>query len=127
MEKSKEPRINLCFNLNDQRQKIVYDFLRSIKREKTSVVTDIILKQILCDEQDPLEDLSQKMDALLEKVTEGNRGITGIAEKINGGYVAANVEVHEEPKALEPETESFDESGDDISDEAFTDMMALMF
>lgn len=121
MEKNKEPRINLCFNLNDQRQKIVYDFLRGIKREKTSVVTDIILQQIQ-QENHSLDSLSQKIDVLLEKVNEGNQGIAKIAGKIEGGFYA------ETPRESVVSTgQVSEETDDEISDEAFSDMMALMY
>lgn len=44
-----ERRINLCFNLDDPRQKAVYEYLSAAGREKSATVVNIVLQQIASD------------------------------------------------------------------------------
>ena len=38
-----EKRINLCFNVDDKRQEIVYDFLMERGKKKTATVIDLVM------------------------------------------------------------------------------------
>lgn len=46
-----ERRINLCFNLDDPRQKVVYEYLSATGREKSATVVNIILQHISSDKR----------------------------------------------------------------------------
>lgn len=46
-----ERRINLCFNLDDPRQKTAYEYLSATGREKSATVVNIILQHISSDKR----------------------------------------------------------------------------
>lgn len=119
-----ERRINLCFNLDDPRQKAVYEYLISAGREKSSTVVSIILQHIASDNRwrnDMMERevrFAERFESIVKQVDaqRAERMKTELFEILKDFNF-------EKPK----QSSSYKTvSGDEMSDDAFDAVMALM-
>lgn len=124
-----QKRINLSFNLNDERDKQVYDFLMQNKKLKTSFVVKAITETFLSKHTNNFVEKEQKFDekvlfkifsSEIEKIFER---IDSLSEKIDNGLIISNTDSTVEKTPInqtdESKPEDIDISSVDISDIEF--------
>lgn len=126
-----ERRINLCFNLDDPRQKAVYEYLASAGREKTATVVNIVLQHIMADKRwkndlmerevrfvERFESLIRQIEA--QRTVQLRNELEDIFNNLGLHRTSLQTEQMHEEKANKPC------SNDEMSDDAFDAVMAFM-
>lgn len=123
-------RLNLCFNLNDPRQRAAYEYLFARKRNRTGAVTDAILaltenhkEQIVtAPVSSPIDNvgLLVQIEELLRNYQQ--RTVNDIKDELGKVSIPKNLITIEEITSVD---ENVDD-GDEMSDDAFAAMAAFM-
>ena len=73
-----EKRINLCFNVDDKRQEIVYDFLMEKGKKKTATVIDLVMAYLSgqSDRKNPAPNIGADIAEQVERVIKENSNRT---------------------------------------------------
>lgn len=126
-----ERRINLCFNLDDPRQKAAYEYLSGLGREKTSTVVNIVLQTLAADNRWKNEQLEREVRFVerfesIVRQTELNKiaDIRKELEEIVKGLDLTPRQASNRPS--ESSERSAPESSNEMSDDAFAAVMAMM-
>lgn len=131
-----EKRINLCFNIADKRQEVVYDFLMEKGKRKTATVIDLVMAYLSGDSGRRVQavpevnngELAEQLGRVVKENL--NRGET---EKIQQSLdkilallesgVTANSKTGERESDSDSEMSGLAES--EMSDDAFSAMMSI--
>lgn len=129
-----EGRINLCFNLDDVRQRTVYDFLRDKGRKKTVAVVGLVL-EFMTKEAGEERDRSEK--ALLEHlervVREGSAiplaqeirdEIAALNKRLDAAHISLSGSQKEDRASRQDQNHFIDEK-QEMSDEAFAAFLSF--
>lgn len=128
-----EGRINLCFNLDDVRQRAVYDFLQDKGKKKTATVVELVLESTM-KEADEKRDRAEK--ALLEHLEQVVRDSTiPLAQEIRAEIAALNKRLdtvqislsssRKEDGASRQDQDCFIDEKQEMSDEAFAAFLSF--
>lgn len=128
-------RINLCFDITDARQKVVYEYLVSMQKKKTKAVVDFCLQgmnasgcaQIPANSADVQQEaIIQRVEKLLSDYEErlGQR-LAGLSSATPVVSVAPSQKPEVEKSPITSDVLDEDDYDDNMSDDAFSDMMAL--
>ncbi len=126
-----ERRINLCFNLDDPRQKAAYEYLSGLGREKTSTVVNIVLQTLAADNRWKNEQLEREVRFVerfesIVRQTELNK-IADIRKELEEVVKGLDLTPRQASNRLSESSERSDpESSNEMSDDAFAAVMAMM-
>lgn len=126
-----ERRINLCFNLDDPRQKAAYGYLSGLGREKTSTVVNIVLQTLAADNRWKNEQLEREVRFVerfesIVRQTELNK-IADIRKELEEVVKGLDLTPRQASNRLSESSERSDpESSNEMSDDAFAAVMAMM-
>lgn len=120
-----ERRINLCFNLDDPRQKAVYEYLSSAGREKSATVVNIILQHISSDKRwrNDLMEREVRFVERFESIVKQSDQQRSAQLRTELKQILSELDFSK-PKP-EP-TRPVESSDDEMSDDAFDAVMAFM-
>lgn len=122
-----ERRINLCFNIDDPRQKAAYEYLSAAGREKSATVVNIILQYISSDKR--------WRNDLMEREVRFTERFASIVKQIDQQRSAQlKTELKQifseldlsNPKSKPEPVQPVASSDDEMSDDAFDAVMAFM-
>lgn len=131
-----EKRINLCFNIADKRQEVVYDFLMEKGKRKTATVIDLVMDYLSGDSgrrvQTAPEVNNRELAEQLGRVVKENlnrseteriqQSLDKILALLESG-VTANSKTGKRESDSDSEMSGLDES--EMSDDAFSAMMSI--
>lgn len=126
-----ERRINLCFNLDDPRQKAAYEYLSGLGREKTSTVVNIVLQTLAADNRWKNEQLEREVRFVerfesIVRQTELNK-IADIRKELEEVVKGLDLTPRQASNRPSESSERSDpESSNEMSDDAFAAVMAMM-
>ena len=129
-----EKRINLCFNVDDKRQEIVYDFLMEKGKKKTATVIDLVMAYLSgqSDRKNPAPDIGADIAEQVGRAIKENsdrtetekiqRSLDKILALLESGVTINSSQGDEK---IEPEDEQDSFADSEMSDDAFSAMMTL--
>lgn len=121
-------RINLCFDLMDTRQKVVYEYLSSLDKKKTEAVVDLCLRGMTHAQGDADKPVPADQDEIIRCIKELFDQLDArLSHKLENLTVTLPSVKAPEPSALPAalDLEDIEDEDDGMSDDAFSDMMAL--
>ena len=118
-----EKRINLCFNVDDKRQEIVYDFLMEKGKKKTATVIDLVMAY-LSGQSDIAEQVERaiKENSNRTETEKIQRSLDKILTLLESGVIINSSQGDEK---IEPENEQDSLADSEMSDDAFSAMVSI--
>lgn len=129
-----EKRINLCFNVDDKRQEIVYDFLMERGKKKTATVIDLVMAYLSgqSDRKNPAPNIGADIAEQVERAIKENsnrtetekiqRSLDKILTLLESGVIINSSQGDEK---IEPENEQDSLADSEMSDDAFSAMVSI--
>ena len=119
-----EYRVNLCFDLENPKHKIVYDYLMAAGRQKTSVAVELMARQLASDTK--WKNAQEEREARLTEHFERS------VQRSHDEFMKVLRDIQQSGTMIvqpsKPETQAADNDvmEDDMSDDAFAAAMALL-